>query len=175
MDGGCSPRATCSAVPAGIVTVISRGPRAVSRKKRNGASLISAPINRPSAIARRILLITKFLGYICFFQYTDAGATGYGSVEVVPRKLAGFEKWNTPAATARMKRNNAKPTQSIFLTIMLPDYQQIAYKLALLSAFLYPTIGAACNRPPRSKMPQLSLRIPADGHFMTVPIKYKAG
>jgi len=44
-----------------MVRTISRGARAVSRKKRNGTSLTKTPISKANTIANRILLITKFL------------------------------------------------------------------------------------------------------------------
>src|SRR5215217_5457119 len=69
MEGGCSPRATWSAVPAGITNSISRGIRVLSLRKRNGTSVISPPSAKPSTIEMRILLTTKYLEHIFFFHW----------------------------------------------------------------------------------------------------------
>src|SRR5688572_14267146 len=59
-DGGCSPFATSSAVPAGTTTVMVCGSLAVSPKNRNVTSLRISPTNRPAIMEMIILLTIKF-------------------------------------------------------------------------------------------------------------------
>src|SRR3990172_7439518 len=57
IEGGCSPRATCSAVPVGMVISISFGVRAVSLRKIKDTSLIKTPNAIPVNIDKPSLLI----------------------------------------------------------------------------------------------------------------------
>src|SRR5215216_6162140 len=75
MPGGCWPCAIFSAVPAGIIKVISLGGRAVSRRNRKGTSETTAPSAKPSNSEYNIFFTTQFLNMIAFCisfqQYLD--------------------------------------------------------------------------------------------------------
>src|SRR3972149_2800835 len=94
-----------------------------------------------------------------------SGACGYGSVYMVPRKPSGFEKRNAPAATAPSRRSENKPTESILLSMVLPELSRIQNHTPenrgdLLAAPIIPSTIHLFPNPKR---------------YANLPIKYKAG